>query len=115
MNSPARFDDNRDPVFLHSRREAAVILVAWVVFMVWVVGYSALNAYDVEAGEGGIETVMGMPVWVFWGVAVPWLAANLFTLWFCFWFMADDPLEDVPGEEFGEEGQRPTSEPRANK
>jgi hypothetical protein len=39
-----------------------------------------------------------MPSWVFWGVLVPWLVADLFALWFCFFFMADDPLRDAEEE-----------------
>ena len=39
--------------------------------------------------------VLGFPSWVFWGIALPWLAANLFTFWFCLFRMKDDPLEEV--------------------
>ena len=30
--------------------------------------------------------------WIFWGVAAPWIAANLFTFWFCAHYMVDDDL-----------------------
>ena len=40
-----------------------------------------------------------MPSWVFWGVLLPWFVADLFALWFCFFFMADDPLQDAEHEE----------------
>ena len=62
-----------------------------------------------EPGEAGPATVLGMPSWVFWGVLVPWLGADLFGFWFCFFFMADDPLgesEDEAGETRSAPGSR---------
>jgi hypothetical protein len=29
-----------------------------------------------------------------WGVFLPWTVCALVTVWFCFYFMADDPLEE---------------------
>ena len=37
--------------------------------------------------------MLGIPTWAFWGIAAPWILANAFTVWFCFRFMEDDPLE----------------------
>ena len=85
-------EDNRyDPVLLHSRRETLVILVAFVLCLVWSVTWCYLAGYN-QPADGQIAKVMGIPSWVFWGVLVPWLAADVFTLWFCFFFVADDPL-----------------------
>ena len=86
-----------DPVVVHARREALVILAAFAVCLVWSIGWSYLAGYG-EPVDGGLATVWGMPRWVFGGVLVPWLAADLFGLWFCFFFMADDPLGESEDE-----------------
>ena len=93
--------------FKRSRREAGWILIAWLVFAVWVVGYCRAFAYENPGGD--VATVMGMPSWIFWGIALPWFAATVFTIFFATWVMEDHPLEAVEGEggETAEEaGQR---------
>ena len=80
----------RDPVFINARREAWKILLAWVVCLVWTVGYSALFGYDQDATE--LSLVLGMPSWVFWGVFTPWMAATAFSVWFGLFYMHDDDL-----------------------
>ena len=111
---PPPRSDRIDPVVIHSRREALVILGAFVLFLVWSVSACYLTGYH-EPTEHSLPRVLGMPSWVFWGVLVPWFAADLFSLWFCLFFMVDDPLpeaeeEDAPGpgvpgcRDAGEEG-----------
>ena len=79
-----------DPVFLHSRREALVIFAVWLAALAWAVPFCYLTGY----GAGGEPaTMLGIPSWAFWGIAVPWILANVFTVWFCFRFMEDDPFE----------------------
>lgn len=81
-----------DPVFVNTRREAGIILVTWVVFLIWVIGYCSQNAY--KPIEGELSITMGIPTWLFWGVFLPWLIAAAFTIWFGLFYMADDPLDD---------------------
>lgn len=92
-----------DPVYENTRRETLFIIGAWVFFCVWVVGVSVKTGYNVDPDT--MTIVMGMPAWVFWGVALPWLASNVFIVWFALKYMADDPLgededesEDVIGD-----------------
>lgn len=94
MTEPNR--PSLDPVFVHGRREAIVILAAFLVLLVWSVGCCYMLGYS-EPSEmaGSVSMVLGIPSWVFWGVAVPWIAADLFTIWFCFWYMSDDDLGEV--------------------
>ena len=93
-----RWDDHDlDPVFLHSRRETKVLLITFFIFLVWVVGVSWWLGYETDPAAP-LQMVWGMPRWVVWGVAVPWLGANLFTLWFCWRCVADDPLGEVQEE-----------------
>lgn len=83
--------ESRGAIFRNMRRETRIILVFWFGMMLWVVGYCGSFAY--ETG-GEMTLIMGFPSWVFWGIAVPWLVANLFTFWFCLFGMKDDPLEE---------------------
>jgi hypothetical protein len=69
------------------------------VFGIWVLGYSWLAGTASATDPANIDTVLGMPGWVFWGVALPWVAANVLTFWFCFRFMVDDPLDTVQDEQ----------------
>jgi len=78
------------PTFLHARREALIIFAVWVLALIWAVPYCYFNGYDTDTAN--LKTVWGVPAWVFWGIVAPWLAANVFTFWFCFSYMADDDL-----------------------
>jgi len=86
-----------DPVYHHAKRESAWILVTWGIFAAWVIGVSAWLGYGSES-DTPIETVLGFPKWVFWGVAVPWFAANLVIITFAWKCMEDDPLSDTTPE-----------------
>ena len=90
-----------DPAFLDSRREAWVILLLWVAALLWAVPYCYLNGFPETFVEEEFSTVWGVPSWLFWGIAVPWLLADVFTLWFCFFYMKDGSL----GEEVSVESQ----------
>ncbi len=96
-----------DPVFLNSRREAIIIFFVWMAALVWAVPYCYYYGF-LPAGEEfdphKMTTVLGIPTWLFFGIAVPWLAADAFTTWFCFWYMKDDDLgEPHEGADIAEE------------
>ena len=74
-----------------ARRELIYILIAWTVSMVWVIGFSKFHAYPDDPSE--IRLMMGLPEWVLWGVALPWVAATSFTMWFALAVMRDFDLE----------------------
>jgi hypothetical protein len=82
-----------DPVYVHSRREATVIVSLIGLFCVWSVTVCYWFGY--VSPEGPIEpvsTIWGMPAWVFWGILLPWLVVDAVAVWFCFFFMEDDDL-----------------------
>lgn len=91
------YSDELDPTFVNSRREACIIFCAWLVALGWCVPYCYLNGYNVAEAEN-IPTTIGMPSWVVWGIAVPWIAADVFTVWFCFFYMKNDDLGVSPEE-----------------
>jgi len=82
--------DQLDPVFVHTRREAIVILIVWAIALVWSVGYCTLFGYP--DSDTQVSLTLGMPSWVFFGVLSPWMGAGLFSVVFSLFFMADDDL-----------------------
>lgn len=88
-----------DPVYASSLREAKWILFAWTVGFIWVIGVCVGFGYDSERPQQQIETRLGMPRWVFWGVLVPWVLTTLFTVWFALTRMSDHPLDGDPPPE----------------
>ena len=88
--------DTRDPVLVSSLREFRVIVIGFAICCLWSVSTCYFMGYYPPLDQP-IAKVMGMPAWVFWGLAVPWVACDIFTLWFCFFFMTDQSLgEDEP-------------------
>lgn len=90
-SSPVEYD----PVFLHARREAIIIFSLWVVALLWSVPYCYLHGYGGEFDPETFETTLGIPTWLFYGILVPWLVADAFTIWFCFRFMKEDDLGEA--------------------
>ena len=93
--NPDQTPTEYDPVFIHSRREALIILCLWVACLVYAVPYCYINGYSQEVDPAQLETVVGIPAWVFWGIAFPWILATLFTIFFCLFVMRDDDLGTV--------------------
>jgi len=91
------YTDQFDPTFLNARREALIIFCVWLVALCWCIPYCYFNGYNVADPEN-IPTTLGMPSWVVWGIAVPWIVADIFTVWFCFFYMKDDDLGLSPEE-----------------
>lgn len=97
--------DQLDPVFLHARREAWVIVALFSVFCAWSVfvcyNYGFIGATEEQASP---SIIFGMPSWIFWGLFVPWIAVDVVAVWFCFFFMtADDLGEAHEGEDLTEQ------------
>lgn len=76
-----------DPVFLNSKREAWIILGLWGAMLLWAVPYCYINGFQAGLDPEEVELTFGLPSWVFWGIAFPWLVADVFTIWFCLLYM----------------------------
>jgi hypothetical protein len=86
-----------DPLVRSARREAAVALLVWVVALIYTMLYCARYGYHQTEKE--LTFVLGFPSWVFWGIVVPWAACVVISVWYAFWYMADDDLgeeEETP-------------------
>ena len=95
-SQPPKTDDPYDPVFLHARREAVVILCVWLACLVWSLGWYA--GHGLSASPDDVATWLGMPRWVVLSIFLPWMVANLLATWFCFGFMVDDDLGEASDE-----------------
>lgn len=82
-----------DPVYRHSRREAILIFSVWVVALIWTIPFCYLNGYVWDFDPANVRMILGIPSWAFWGIVCPWLVGDVFTVWFCFFYMRDDDLE----------------------
>ncbi|HLN28937.1 MAG TPA: DUF997 family protein [Gemmataceae bacterium] len=83
----------------NARRESLVILSLFAACLIWSVTSAYVLGYGLPAAE--LSLILGMPSWVFWSVVLPWGLCLVFSVWFCFGFMADDDLGKDPEE--GEE------------
>lgn len=93
-----------DPVLKHARSEAVIIFIVFAIHMAWSITWCYFNGYNLPS-EQPVDTVFGIPSWIFWGVIVPWLVVDLFSVWFCLWYMALDPLgEDSAESESSNDG-----------
>jgi hypothetical protein len=99
---PSEDEFELDPVYLHCRREALVMLGVWATCLVWTIGYCSWSGY---VGDGGpIPLLCGAPRWVVLGVGLPWLLSGVASIAVALRVMADDDLAEdaadgqAPGE-----------------
>jgi hypothetical protein len=108
MKQPHAPPGREQRLLRNARREGLVILAAWAIALVWCVGGSYLGGYRRDPDVAGLalgasyvayrshleemSLILGMPAWVFWSIVLPWALCLLFSVWFCFRFMADDDL-----------------------
>ena len=85
-----------DPLLKSSLAEMKWIVGVWAITFCWVIGYGMSQGYAVN---DSIETVMGMPSWVVWGVVVPWGFSTVFTTWFAFCKMTDHSFDQEAASE----------------
>jgi hypothetical protein len=112
MESPSKSSSEEfelDPVFLNSRREAWAIFGVWFLCLIWAVPVSYMMGYGQTVTPGNVPTILGMPVWIFWGIVCPWLVADVITTWFCFCYIKNDDLGVAP-EELAERASEATAD-----
>ncbi len=74
----------------HARREGLLIMAIWAICLVWSSLSGYFLGYNTQAAN--VSLILGMPSWIFWSVVLPWSLCLIFSVWFCFSFMADDDL-----------------------
>jgi hypothetical protein len=80
----------------HARREGLLLLAAWLACLLWSTIVALIGGYGRDPDDIGL--VLGFPDWIFWSVVLPWGLCLVFSVWFCFWYMADDDLGRDPEE-----------------
>ncbi len=89
-----------DPGFLQTRREALSAVLIWFLALCWVVPFSYVFGYQQPTNSVELSLTLGMPTWVFWGVAVPWLVSSIAGISLCVWFIREEEFaEPVPEED----------------
>ena len=107
-NTPTAIRHTR--VFLNSRREAIVIFGSWFVALCWSVPYCYIYGYGHQVDPETFRTTMGIPSWLFGGILLPWIVADVFTTWVCFFFMQDDELSHASDEDTHEAAEMVATE-----
>jgi hypothetical protein len=74
-----------------------VVLLLFFGCFAWTIGTSYWLGYRTMAMDEArnVPLVWGMPVWVFWGVLLPWIVVDLLAVWFCFGYMQDEPTANA--------------------
>ena len=67
-----------------------LLLIVWGICAVYCLTVCYLAGYDRDPAT--IETFLGVPDWVFYGVFAPWGLANVVAWWFSFRLMVDEDL-----------------------
>ena len=85
-----------DPIFVTGLREGRWILLMWTGCFAWTMVASLTLGYSDDVNPETFPTVLGLPAWVAWGIALPWSVANVLTIWFVLTQMEDADLESDP-------------------
>jgi hypothetical protein len=110
---PMPAHEQYDPVYLHARREAMMVIALFALALTWSVGSYYLQGYtkplpdqeqvaledDPRFAAPDVSTILGMPTWVVTGILLPWIVIDVVAFWFCFYYMADDDLGISPDDE----------------
>ena len=65
---------NKDSDLKQTLKEVKYLLLAWLFFASWVLIYCGFEAYGQDHED--VKITFGMPSWVFWGIALPWICSN---------------------------------------
>ena len=99
MTTPTPPTGKEQQLLRHARREGLLIMAVWTLCLIWSVASGYFLGYRRPAAE--MTLILGIPDWVFWSVVLPWGLCFLFSIWFCFAYMADDDLGHDPDEGAG--------------
>ena len=83
---------NMDKDLKQTKKEVKILVLAWFFFASWVLIYCGFKAYSQD--QEYVKIVFGMPSWVFWGIAVPWICSIVFTIYFSLFVMKDNDHEE---------------------
>jgi hypothetical protein len=106
MKAPRPSAAKEQQLLRNARREGLLIMTVWLVALTWSVCSAYVGGYGRDPAD--IRLVLGIPDWVFWSVVAPWAVCLAFSSWFCFRYVADDPLgKDMGDDQAAEAGGHP--------
>ncbi len=121
-------EQKEDPIYVHSLREAKIILIIWAICLVfsctscYLFGYLTHpvgDGFTISAWVGPLESFdrhpdslktplgLGIPDWVLYGIVAPWLACIAMTFWFCLFVFHNDELGNGGEVERCHRGEQP--------
>ena len=83
---------NKNSDLKQTLKEVKYLLLAWLFFASWVLIYCGFEAYGQDHED--VKITFGMPSWVFWGIAVPWICSIIYTIYFSLFVMKDNEHEE---------------------
>lgn len=83
---------NKDSDLKQTLKEVKYLLLAWLFFASWVLIYCGFEAYGQDHED--VKITFGMPSWVFWGIALPWICSIIYTIYFSLFVMKDNEHEE---------------------
>ena len=83
---------NKDSDLKQTLKEVKYLLLAWLFFASWVLIYCGFEAYVQDHED--VKITFGMPSWVFWGIALPWICSIIYTIYFSLFVMKDNEHEE---------------------
>ena len=87
-----------DPAYINALRELYVMGRLWVASLVWSMGYCAIFAYRSPDANEPVTIIWGVPSWVMWGIALPWIASSVATIWFALFYIREDDADLLAAE-----------------
>ncbi len=103
INAPAAKPEEEttfeyDPAYINSLRELYVMGRLWVASLVWSMGYCAIFAYRSPDANEPVTIIWGVPSWVMWGIALPWIVSSVATIWFALFYIREDDADLLAAE-----------------
>lgn len=80
-----------DPVLKSSARESIFVFLVWLSATVYSVSMCYWLGYD---NTRPVSYMLGVPLWIFWGVLLPWVVCIVVSWWFAYFYMTDEYLGD---------------------
>lgn len=88
-----------DPTFRKSRREAVLILCIFLAALAYTTTYCYMFGY--ERNVATIRTYWGIPDWVWWGVFAPWGCCTVLTAWLSLFQLAEKDSDETGSPSHG--------------
>jgi hypothetical protein len=88
-----------DRSFLQTRREAWSAVLIWFLALCWVVPVSYVFGYQQPTSSAELSMTLGMPTWVFWGVAMAWVVSSIAGISLCVWFIEEEEFVETASSE----------------